>query len=160
MKEKEKLFCRYFTDMRNLKEAALSAGYKISPEKTAQKLLSRKDICEEISRLSGKNSAQLGEVTAGLKRLAFGSVSDAVKLMLVENPGDIDLDGLNLFNVSDIKKPKGGGIEIKFFDRQKALEKLMEISQAADTSGAGSFLTALERGAAALGGDTQFEQED
>jgi hypothetical protein len=34
------------------------------------------------------------------------------------------MESLELFNVSEIKKPKGGGIEIKFFDRLKALEHL------------------------------------
>ena len=33
----------------------------------------------------------------------------------------------DLFNVSEIKRVKGGGVEIKFFDRQKALEKLEEL---------------------------------
>lgn len=33
---------------------------------------------------------------------------------------------MNLFNVSSIKKSKDGGMEIKFFDRLQALQKLEE----------------------------------
>ena len=82
------------------------------------------------------------------RRLAFGSVSDAVRLLLHE-AGDepLDLDRLDLFLVSDIKRPKGGGMEIKFFDRQKALERLEEL-QAGTSDGALPFYRALERSAA------------
>ena len=31
---------------------------------------------------------------------------------------------MNLFNISSIKKSKDGGMEIKFFDRLQALQKL------------------------------------
>ena len=34
---------------------------------------------------------------------------------------------MDLFNISEIKKPKDGAMEIKFFDRIKALEKLEQI---------------------------------
>ena len=34
----------------------------------------------------------------------------------------------DLFNVSEIKRVKGGGVEIKFFDRQRALERLAELN--------------------------------
>ena len=34
----------------------------------------------------------------------------------------------DLFNVSEIKRIKGGGVEIKFFDRQKALERLSDLN--------------------------------
>ena len=81
----------------------------------------------------------------GLERLAFGSSADAVKLVLSENvPDEDELGRLNLFNVSEIKKVKGGGVEVKFSDRQKALEKLMEYAGNADRSAAAkSLLNAL-----------------
>lgn len=68
-------------------------------------------------------------VAAGLYRLAFGDVNEIVRTVLDESS---DLSGLmtaNLFNVSEVKRVKGGGVEVKFFDRQKALEKLLEISE-------------------------------
>lgn len=75
-------------------------------------------------------------VKAGLKRLAFGSCNDAVVLAFAEElpPPDI-ISSLDLFNVSEIKRVKGGGVEIKLFDRLKALEKLHEIENLSENQG-------------------------
>ena len=70
---------------------------------------------------------------AGLKRLAFGSCRDAVTLAFAEELPPAEIIGkLDLFNVSEIKRDKGGGVEIKLFDRLKALEKLYELEMAQD----------------------------
>ncbi len=67
------------------------------------------------------------QIQKGLLTLAFGEVSDAVSLLYMSDEEAIKkLPSLNLFNVSEIKRPKGGGMEIKFFDRIKACEKLRE----------------------------------
>lgn len=88
------------------------------------------------------------EVCEGLRRLAFGEITDAVKLLYESEENIISaLPTLDLFNVSEIKRPKGGGMEIKFFDRIKALEKLREMAQADSNGSAGSFYEALEKGA-------------
>lgn len=50
-----------------------------------------------------------------------------------------------MFNVSKIKRQKGGAVEIEFFDRMKALEKLLELSCAKEGDSAG-FYKALEEG--------------
>ncbi|MFR7483143.1 MAG: terminase small subunit, partial [Eubacterium sp.] len=67
-----------------------------------------------------KKKTTKDEVREGLKRLAFGEIKDAV-LLLFAQEGDIlsQLPGLDLYNISEIKRPKGGGMEIKFFDRIK-----------------------------------------
>lgn len=72
--------------------------------------------------------AENNSVKAGLERLAFGNCNDAVVLAFADElpPTDV-ISGLDLFNVSEIKRDKGGGVEIKFFDRLKAIEKLYEI---------------------------------
>ena len=57
---------------------------------------------------------------------------------------------MDLFLISDIKKPKGGGLEIKFFDRLKALEKLEDLVCRETGSTAGSLYSAIEKGAEAL----------
>ena len=87
------------------------------------------------------------QVEDGLLKLAFGSIGDAVSLLYLSDEEVLEkLPKLNLFNVSEIKKPKGGGMEIKFFDRIKACEKLRE--QAQEKSGEGlSFYQALEKSA-------------
>lgn len=90
-----------------------------------------------------KKGAQL--VMDGLRELAFGEVNDAVRLAFSdEMPSPEMLAGMRLFNVSEIKRVKGGGVEIKFFDRLKALEKLYEYAHAGDNgAAAASLLEAL-----------------
>ena len=90
-----------------------------------------------------KKGAQL--VMEGLQGLAFGEVNDAVRLAFSdEMPSPEMLSGMNLFNVSEIKRDKGGGVEIRFFDRLKALEKLYEYAHSGDSgAAAASLLEAL-----------------
>ena len=80
------------------------------------------------------------EYTEGLRHLAFGEIQDAVRQILPA------LGEMDLFNISEIKRPKGGGMEIKFFDRLKALEKLQAL-EAAEGNTAAAFYQALEAGA-------------
>ena len=89
-------------------------------------------------------------VERGLMRLAFGSVADALKLMLCEDSMSAEeIEKLDLFNVSDIKRPKGGGLEIKFFDRIKALERLEKLGSSEENTQS-SFIKALSEGAKML----------
>lgn len=93
------------------------------------------------------------EALAGLRRLAFGRINDALAL-LSDEQGEILTDRLDLFNVSEIKRPKGGGVEIKFFDRLEALERLAELEdRAAGASSADSFFSALQKSAKKSSGD-------
>ena len=67
-------------------------------------------------------------VRIGLERLAFGAVNDVIEVVMSEEGvASHKIKTMNFFNVSEIKKVKGGGVEIKLFDRQKAMEKLLEI---------------------------------
>ncbi len=90
-----------------------------------------------------KNDTEL--VTEGLRKLAFGDVNDAVRLAFCdEMPSAETLAGMNLFNVSEIKRDKGGGVEVRFFDRLKALEKLYEYANSGQNgAAAASLLEAL-----------------
>ena len=92
-------------------------------------------------------------VLLGYERLAFGSTTDAFRLLMSE--AELDVSLLDLYNVSEIKKPKDGAMELKFFDRLKALEYLAESS--ADTGEAGSLYDALNRCAANIGGESTDE---
>lgn len=85
----------------------------------------------------------------GYEKLALGGIADAVHLMYCENPSAEDLAHLDLFNVAEIKRPKDGAMEIKFFDRLKALEKLGELDENASKKTATLF-EALQNGAKAL----------
>ena len=91
------------------------------------------------------------KILSGYKKLAYGGVADAVRLLYLPDEAVPEkLDKMNLFNVSEIKKAKGGGMEIKFFDRLKALDTLRMLEDAA-ADGAAPFYAALERGAARAG---------
>ena len=79
----------------------------------------------------------------GYEKLAFGSISDAIKLIYSDN---ISLDAIcrmDLFNVAEIKKPRDGMLEIKFFDRFKALEKLQQLDFLSANQN-NSFYSAIE----------------
>lgn len=146
--KKEVDFCRHYVRLRNPKEAALRSGFTLLPEYRGVAMLSRKEIREKITQLEKECPATSNLVSAGLERLAFGSVSDAIRLILCVNENcSPDIDSLDLFNVSEIKITNGKGMEIKFFDRLKALERLADISCDDSDNGALSFYEAIERSA-------------
>ena len=145
LKKQRELFCCYYAVLGNISEAAAKAGF---PAETAlingmeclRSAVCRKKIGELRELISGK-----GEVIAGLKRLAFGSCKDAVVLAFAEElpPAGV-IEKLDLFNVSEIKRVKGGGVEIKLFDRLKALEKLFELENTfSDRDKAAGLIKAL-----------------
>ena len=64
------------------------------------------------------------EVCDGLRRLAFGEITDAVSLLFEPEEKILQkLNTLDLFNVSEIKRPKGGGMEINFLTGLRLLTK-------------------------------------
>ena len=146
MTKKEKAFCRVYSALNNLKEAAVHAGFPAeSAQKTAEELIAREDISKEVSRLVAKSSDSLCDrAIAGLLRLAFGNFDDCIKLLYCDE--EPDLSAMNLFNISEIKRPKGGGLEIKFADRMKALALLYEIGKQSEDEESMSFFEALENG--------------
>lgn len=144
--KKENDFCRWYVRLRNPRKAALKSGYALMPESTALRLLSKDNIREKISRLEKEIPTDDKLISTGLERLAFGSTADAVKLILTARADNSpDIESLDLFNVSEIKYTCGKGMEIKFFDRFKALEKLAEISENGAQDSALSFYEAIER---------------
>ena len=125
---RRRLFCCWYAVTGDPEGSAVRAGY--SREEALPQALAclrsrccRKQIAQLRTALSGTDS-----ILAGLRRLAFGSSTDAVKLAFSDElpPPDI-ISSLDLYNVSEIKRVKGGGVEIRLFDRMKALEKLFEL---------------------------------
>lgn len=150
MTDKEKLFCSYYAEDGDARGCAARAGFVVAPRRSAARLLAREEIRNEIARLEKEKRAASSEVEKGLRRLAFGSVADALKLMLCEETMSAEeIEKLDLFNVSDIKRPKGGGLEIKFFDRLKALERLEKLGTGEENTQS-SFVQALAEGAKML----------
>lgn len=68
-------------------------------------------------------------VLLGYERLAFGSTADAFRLLMDSTETEKAVENMDLFNVAEVKKPKDGAMEIKFFDRIKALEHLSDIPE-------------------------------
>lgn len=146
---KERLFCTYYSLGRSAKEAAAKSGY-IFPEKSGLKLLKKEEVQKEIRRNIQQRRTEQQNISAGYYRLAFGCISDSIKLLFSEEIDPEQIEQMDLFNISEIKKKKGGDIEIKFFDRLKALEKLQNLNEECEQAKENSFYSAIEKGANAL----------
>ena len=88
------------------------------------------------------------DLREGFERLAFGDVTDAVRLLFAEEINPRTLKKMDLFNVAEIKRMKGGGMEIKFADRLKALQCLEQLQPESDSGNA--LYQALEASASML----------
>ncbi len=149
---REREFCSCFLNTGSSSLAAQRAGWLKNPEQAGEKLLCRKEIADEIEALARQREKSLANMASvGYQRLAFGNISDAVSLLYMENPSRADLSEMDLFLVSEIKRPKDGSMEIKFFDRLKALEKLE--SKQEEENGVQSLFDAIDEGARSVGSD-------
>ena len=109
MTGREKKFCSLFLGSGNSELAAEKAGYTGDCEQKGEELICRPEISAELERLSRLREKSLANMAAaGYQRLAFGSICDAISLLYKSDPSKEDLEGMDL----------------KFFDRLKALEKL------------------------------------
>lgn len=143
---KERLFCVYYANSADIEQSVKNAGYKKEYRKKALLLLSRKEVCDEINRiLDIRRKVKKNMAIHGYERLAFAKVKDSVRLLFMSKDELHKLTNLDLYAVSEIKKLKDGGMEIKFFDKLKALEKLEQLSQKDDDT-ASDFLSALNMG--------------
>lgn len=142
-KEQRELFCCYYVMLGDLREAALRSG---SSEESAIAdgiaMLKGEGVRRKIEELRGLTDS--GYVLSGLYRLAFGSSADGVMLTFMEEaPGAEYLRSLDLYGVSEYKHGKNGS-EVRFFDRQRALEKLYELKgEIADRKKAAELIEAL-----------------
>lgn len=148
IRPQERCFCIWYAMLCNVQEAALHAGYSQEEALERGVLLLQRDDCRELihcvlGTLSLRSSA--AQVMAGLERLAFGSCNDAVRLVFAtDNLSAEELAKLDLFGVSEVKRDKNGGVEVKFCDRQKAMEQILSYSNHAESqSQADSLLAAL-----------------
>ena len=124
------------------------------PERSALRLLRRTDIAQEIARLDKQRETTQNDIAIGYQRLAFGCISDAVCLLFSDEVSLEEIEKMDLFNISEIKRKKGGDIEIKFFDRLKALEKLQDAYAVSAKPEESSLYSAIEQGAKALRDDS------
>lgn len=153
--KRETEFCRYFCQCRNSREAAARAGFAF-PERSGLRLLGREAVKAEIDRLSSEARTNVSAAD-GLRRIAFGSVTDAVRLIF--SPEPLDPESLDLFMVSEIKRTDKG-IEIKFFDRIKALEALLSAGDESGGHDTSQFVDAIFKGASAISGTNWSESDE
>ena len=124
-------FCLRYALLGSIEEAAVQSGFDRETALREGIACLKTKVCrDKISELRELLS-EGSSVVSGLRRLAFGSCKDAVILAFSQElpPSEV-IGGLDLFNVSEIKRDKGGGVEVKLFDRLKALEKLYELENA------------------------------
>lgn len=79
-----------------------------------------------------------------LRRVAMSKPNDAVRLAL--NPKNLNVDGLDLWGVSEFKVNSAGAVEVRFADRVKALSLLLECAGGGE-EGLNALMRALEAGA-------------
>ena len=132
---REREFCLSFMQSGDAQLSARRAGFR-NPDSEGERLLCNEKICAELERLSELRGRLLTALSViGYQRLAFGSAADAASLLFEENPSRETLGKMELFLVSEIRRPKDGATEIKFFDRARALEKLASLSMERESSG-------------------------
>ncbi len=117
LNKKEKAFCRRYLETGNPERAARLAGIKKDP----YELLTCERVQNEIKRCGEAiNKTALHIARYALIRLAAGSVFDAAGVLSDEKGEKSDTD---FFSVSEIKR-KGESIELRSFDKFKAIECL------------------------------------
>lgn len=146
-------FAKMFVRTRNGSETAVRLGADPHDAKQIEaELMASQAVRREIRRLDKEDAQGLCYVKTGLSRLAFGSINEAAALAFSEEPSREDILKADLFNVAEIRRVKGGGVEMKFFDRQKALEKLVELDpELREVSAAQEFLDAVYAGSQEMG---------
>lgn len=153
MTKKEDKFCCYYSSNGNVRLSATMAGYVNNPEQVGLQLLMRGDIANKVNEYRNTRLNNLKFMALiGYERLAFGNISDCIQLLYMDKPDLKTLENMDLFMISEIKKPKDGSMEIKFFDRVKALEKLCEVQQNSQENSV-PFYKALENSAEIFNGN-------
>lgn len=147
--KKEKTFCYLYTNTGDMCKAAVKAGFETNPEQAAFLLLQKDEVKEEINKNRNEYKRQLSHLALkGYERLAFGNISDAVRLLYAPQLDDLQLEKMDLFCVSEIKK-KDDLVEIKFFNRLNAMEKLLQAEEE-EVQTSVPFYQALKQGVEAL----------
>ncbi len=93
------------------------------------------------------------DVTRRLRQLAEGRCNDAVKLVFAEKPEAAFIDSLDLSQLSELRRGANGSVEIRLYDRIRALELLGEMVGSGDKAEAAGFFQALDEAARKCAGD-------
>ncbi len=149
LSQKQKLFCAYYANTADVQKSALLAGYSKNPLLKGEQLLKKEEISKEIESIIKARENVIKQIARlGFERLAFSSVGDAVSLLFAHDVSRETLSKMDLFMVSEIKKLKDGAMEIKFFDRIKALQNICDCEKKQDEGN--SLIDAINMGAKTL----------
>lgn len=119
-------FALKYAQCGNVYEAAIFAGAsRAAAAFEGLKLFFTKSVRRKITEAKLEKEECAAE--QALRRIAFGRINDAVNLVFADEVTPEMIEQADLYCVSEIKRIKGGGVEIKFFDRQKAAERLIDI---------------------------------
>lgn len=132
MTGKERRFCEAYLVMRDAKEAAVAAGYlPLFARSTGLKLLAKEEVRQWLRRAEQQKRCEAYDqaVLSGLERLAFGNANDSAQLLFYsEEELREQLPMLDLFRVSELRKTRSDAIEVKFYDRFRAMELLLQVA--------------------------------
>lgn len=149
----KKLFCIFVARGFEPEEAAVRSGIPINgdPARTACLLLGEYGLRRRIARLTKALAfcAPAARARSGLERLALGAGYGREEVQLADGADPLPPD--LLFHLAEVKYPKGGGVELKFFDRLKALSLLAGL-EGEGGEAESPLLDALSRSANALAG--------
>lgn len=146
LSQKQRLFCVHYANSADIEKSALNAGYTKKPLQKGEQILSKPEAAAEIASIINTRENAIKQIARlGFERLAFSSVSDAVSLLFMENVSRETLSKMDLIMVSEIKKLKDGAMEIKFFDRIKALQNISDCEK--DQDFGNSLIDAINLGA-------------
>ena len=144
MNQKETIFCHAFCRVGDPKEAAVCVV--IPPDKAAaagEKMLASKRVRDFLKAHGLDPEAEDFDIRCGLKRLAFGNIDDCVRLVMC-GADEEEIRRMNLFSIAEIRRTKDG-LELKLFDRLKALAQLDTMTRRDREDSASAFFEALDQ---------------
>lgn len=84
-------------------------------------------IEEALEERIRAGTVRRGDVVRRLAELAFGRANDCVRLALEEG---VDMNGLDLSLLREVKRDGRGAVEVKLMDRLEILDKLAGLTEA------------------------------
>lgn len=132
-------FAAKFAECGNAYEAAVFAGASRGIEAAVGgvRMLANGTVRNRIAFLKSRRVVCPAE--QGLRRIAYGRNNDAFRIAFAEEVTAEMIEQSDLFGVQELKVGKNG-VEIKFFDRVKALEILGETEKESRDEGSGKSL--------------------
>lgn len=123
-------------------------------------MLSDRQVKRQLDKLMREKRRLYSVIRDGLEKLAFSRCNDAVELAFADRESITHslIRKMDLSCVASIKRDKDGGVDIKLFDRERALEALMQLEDAEANNNAESFLKALGAVQNADNGEQSYDE--